>query len=200
MAEQHNRKFKGRYDFCTFYLVPGVTILLTSRGDLSETNLSVLGGMLENRLAVGLWGLLVGTYCCAYMLYLFRIGHYRHGIARVLMIVSAVLFFLSFMVPYVPEKYPAASSFHVLFAFCSTVLFSTGIACFLHSQSKKDRQKFWRAWYVLWLLTVCALLLFLCAGFITSFLEIFIVLSLCGFMRYMERLLTPDMRVGWEES
>ena len=194
MITGSSAKFRGKYDFCTFYLIPGLTILLASRGSWSDTNLSVLGSMLENKLFMAVWGLAVGSYCCAYMLYLFRIGRYRGDSARALMGFSAVFFFLSFIVPYMPKEYPLEAALHVFFAFFSTILFVAGLICFLRFVSRKDRAKFLRAWYVLWLLAGCALVFLALAGFITSFLEVFIVLSICGYLRYMERLLQPGRR------
>jgi hypothetical protein len=39
------------------------------------------------------------------------------------------------------------------------------------------------------MMAACSVLFLLEAGFITSFLEIFIITGLCGYLRYMEQLL-----------
>ena len=51
----------------------------------------------------------------------------------------------------------------------------------------------------MWILAACSLVLILMAGFITSFLEVFLVVGLCGYLRYMDRLLVSrdHGRAGW---
>ena len=61
--------------------------------------------------------------------------------------------------------------------------------CFLRFLSSRDRMRFRRAWGILWMMAACSVLFLLEAGFITSFLEIFIITGLCGYLRYMEQLL-----------
>lgn len=183
------RRFKGKYDICTFYLVPGGTLLFASLGSWTDTNFSVLGSLAANRLFLGLWGAGIVLYYVLYVRYLFCIGRYRRPCGNSLVSLSAAFLLTAVMIPYLPEKYPLGATLHVLLAFFSPILLTVGIIGFLRFLSSRNRQRFRRAWVILWALAGCALVFLLHAGFITSFLEVFVVLSLCGFLRYMERLL-----------
>ena len=69
------------------------------------------------------------------------------------------------------------------------LLLAFSIIGFLRFLSSRDRMRFRRAWGILWMMAACSVLFLLEAGFITSFLEIFIITGLCGYLRYMEQLL-----------
>uniref|UniRef100_UPI003A93B939 hypothetical protein n=1 Tax=Enterocloster clostridioformis TaxID=1531 RepID=UPI003A93B939 len=176
-----NVRFKGKYDLFTIYLIPGVTIFLASLDSWTGTNLSVLGNRTGNKLLFAVWGFATGIYYCVYVRYLFHIGKYRNPEGRTLMYTAAVFLLMAVMIPYMPEEYPLKADIHVLLAF--------SIIGFLRFLSSRDRMRFRRAWGILWMMAVCSVLFLLEAGFITSFLEIFIITGLCGYLRYMEQLL-----------
>ena len=163
-----NVRFQGKYDLFTIYLIPGVTIFLASFDSWTGTNLSVLGNRTGNKLLFAVWGFATGIYYCVYVRYLFHIGRYRNPGGRTLMYTAAAFLLMAVMIPYMPEKYPLKADLHVLLAFFSPVLL---------------------AWGILWMMAACSVLFLLEAGFITSFLEIFIITGLCGYLRYMEQLL-----------
>ena len=106
-----------------------------------------------------------------------------------MMYTAAAFLLMAVMIPYMPEKYPLKADLHVLLAFFSPVLLAFSIIGFLRFLSSRDRMRFRRAWGILWMMAVCSVLFLLEAGFITSFLEIFIITGLCGYLRYMEQLL-----------
>lgn len=182
-------RFKGRYDLFTVYLIPGTTVFLASLDSWTDTNLSVLGNTEGNKLLFFIWGFTTGIYYCVYIRYLFHIGRYRNTAGRWLMYTAAAFLLASVMIPYMPEKYPLKADLHVLLAFFAPVLLAFCIVRFLRFLSSRDRRRYRRAWNILWTLTSCAFIFILEAGFITSFLEIFVVTGLCGYLRYMERLL-----------
>lgn len=182
-------RFKGKYDLFTIYLVPGATVLLASLDSWTDTNLSVLGSLSGNKLLFAVWGILTGLYYCIYVRYLFYIGRYRNRAGRVLVYTAAAFLLTAVMIPYTPEQYPLKAQLHVLLAFLSPVLLSLGIITFLRFLSCRDRHRFKQAWNIMWLLASCSLILLLRAGFITTVLEVFLVVGLCGYLRYMERLL-----------
>ena len=184
-----NVRFKGKYDLFTIYLIPGVTIFLASLDSWTGTNLSVLGNRTGNKLLFAVWGFATGIYYCVYVRYLFHIGRYRNSEGRTLMYTAAVFLLMAVMIPYMPEEYPLKADIHVLLAFFSPVLLAFSIIGFLRFLSSRDRMRFRRAWGILWMMAVCSVLFLLEAGFITSFLEIFIITGLCGYLRYMEQLL-----------
>lgn len=181
--------FKGKYDLFTIYLIPGMTIFLASFDSWTGTNLSVLGSRTENKLLFAVWGFATGIYYCVYIRYLFHIGEYRKAGGRTLMYTAAAFLFMAVMIPYVPEEYPFKAFLHVMLAFFSPILLAFSIIGFLRFLSSRDRMRYRRAWNILWMMTASAFLFLLEAGFITSFLEIYVVTGLCGYLRYMERLL-----------
>lgn len=183
------RRFKGKYDLFTIYLVPGATILLASLDSWTGTNLSVLGSVRENKLLFAIWGFMTGIYYCMYILYLFNIGRYRNPAGRSLVYTAAVFLFMAVIIPYMPEKYPLNSFLHVLLAFFSPIFLTLGIIGFLRFLSSRNRPRYRKAWNIMWILSATAVLFLIEAGFITSFLEVFLVIGLCGYLRYMERLL-----------
>lgn len=189
MGERKRKDFKGKYDLFTIYLVPGSTIFLASLGNWRDTNLSVLGNQAGNQILFALWGFLAGIYYCIYMRYLFRLGCYRKTVGKWLVYMAAAFLLTAVLIPYLPGQYPVCAFLHVFLAFFSPVLLTAGMVLFLWDISRRDRLRFQRAWGLLWLLSAAALVFLLKAGFITSFLEVFVVAALCWYMRYVERLL-----------
>ncbi len=185
-ARQH---FKGKYDLFTFYLVPGLTVMLASVDSWFETNLSVLGNAGGHRLALTSWGFVTGAYYCRYTFYLFRLGRYRNLAGKALVLGAGIFLMTSVMIPYTPELYPVKAALHVFLAFFSPILLAAALVGFLHFLSVKNRRHFRSAWRAMWSLVLAAVVLLILAGFITSFLELFVVVGLCGFLRYVERLL-----------
>jgi hypothetical protein len=171
------------------YLLPGLTMLTVSGSDLSAENLSVLGGRPENRIGIGLWGMAAGYALFCFMKYLFRLDGGPHKGANCFLISAAVLFAVSFALPYVPEKAPFVSSLHVKAAFFSTMSFLAGLVCFLHSISKKHPGRLSAAWMLFGCQSAFALAILYQEGFITSLLEIFIIASVCMYLLYLEQLL-----------
>lgn len=182
-------RFKGKYDLFTIYLVPGTTVLLASLDSWTDTNLSVLGNRSGNKLMFAMWGFITGIYYCIYIQYLFRIGRYRNMYGKSLVYTAAAFLLTAVMIPYMPEQYPLKAHLHVLLAFFSPILLALGIVSFLRFLSSKDRLRFKHAWKIIWLMAAGALVMLLMAGFITSVLEVFLVVGLCGYLRYMEHLL-----------
>lgn len=182
-------RFKGKYDIFTIYIVPGATVLLASLDSWTDTNLSVLGNSSGHKLIFAAWGFITGIYYCIYILHLFHIGRYRNMAGKSLVYTAAAFLLTAVIIPYTPEKYPLKAHLHVLLAFLSPILLTLGIVSFLRFLSSRDRPRFKRAWNIMWILAGCSFTLLLRAGFITSFLEVFVVVGLCGYLRYMERLL-----------
>lgn len=182
MAKQKKIRF-------LLYLLPGFTMLTVSGSDLSAENLSVLGGRPENRIWIALWGIAAGYALFCFMKYLFRLDGGSHKGANFFLISSAVLFAVSFVLPYVPKAAPMVSSLHVAAAFSSTLFFLVGLMCFLYQISKKHPGRFGEAWMLLGCLSAFALAIFYQEGFITSLLEIFIVASVCIYLLYLEQML-----------
>lgn len=192
--EAQRQRFRGKYDLFTIYLIPGLTVLLASLGNWFDTNLSVLGNTGGRRGLLLIWGWITGWYYCRYTLYLFRLGRYRGTAGKRLVAAAGVFIMSAVTIPYLPEEEPAEAALHVLLAFFSPILLAAALVIFLRFLSVKNRQHFRAAWNAMWGIAAAALLLLLAAGFITSFLELFLVVGLCGFLRHMERLLQREAR------
>jgi len=187
--EAGNRHFRGKYDLFTIYLVPGLTILLASLGNWFDTNLSVLGNTGGRRGLLILWGWITGLYYYRYMLYLFQLGRYRGAAGRWLLAAAGAFIMIAVVIPYLPEQEPELAALHVVLAFFSPLLLAAALVAFLRDLSMKNRRLFRETWGAMWGIAALALVLLLAAGFITSFLELFLVIGTCGFLRHVERML-----------
>ena len=68
-------------------------------------------------------------------------------------------------------------------------LLAAALVAFLRDLSVKNRRLFREAWGAMWGIAALSLVLLFAAGFITSFLELFLVIGTCGFLRHVERIL-----------
>lgn len=187
--EAGNRHFRGKYDLFTIYLVPGLTIFLASLGNWFDTNLSVLGNTGGRRGLLMLWGWITGIYYYRYMLYLFQLGRYRGAVGRWLLAAAGIFIMTAVVIPYLPEQEPGEAALHVILAFFSPILLAAALVAFLRDLSVKNRRLFREAWRAMWGIAALSLVLLFAAGFITSFLELFLVIGTCGFLRHVERIL-----------
>ena len=80
--EKKRQPFRGKYDGFTLFLVPGLTLCLASLENWFGTNLSVVCSTGGLRLGFALWGILAGVYYMRYTFYLFRLGNYRQGAGK----------------------------------------------------------------------------------------------------------------------
>ena len=184
-----NVRFQGKYDLFTIYLIPGVTIFLASFDSWTGTNLSVLGNRTGNKLLFAVWGFATGIYYCVCPL---SFSHRKIQKSRRQDpdVYSGSLsshggYDSLYAGEISPEGRPPCAAC-IFFACASGLQYHLASSRFL---SSRDRMRFRRAWGILWMMAACSVLFLLEAGFITSFLEIFIITGLCGYLRYMEQLL-----------
>ena len=190
MKQEKKRKlFRGKYDGFTLFLVPGLTLCLASLENWFGTYLSVVCSTGGLRLGFALWGILSGIYYMRYTFYLFRLGNYREGAGRGLVFTAGGFLIAAVLIPYEPDLKPQAAILHVALAFLAPVLLAGALTLFLRFISRCSRKRFRKAWQIMWYLEGGALAVFLTAGFINSFLELYVVTGLCGYLRYLERLL-----------
>ena len=187
--EKKRRPFRGKYDGFTLFLVPGLTLCLASLESWFGTNLSVVCSSGGLRLGFALWGILAGVYYMRYTFYLFRLGNYRQGAGKGLLLIAGGFLIAAVLIPYEPDLNPGTAFLHVALAFLAPVLLAGALTLFLRFISCRSRKQFRRAWQLMWYLEGGALSVFLMAGFINSFLELYVVTGLCGYLRYLERLL-----------
>ena len=181
--------FHGKYDFFTFCLVPGLTLWLASMESWFGTNLSVVCSRGGLRLGFALWGIVTGLYYGFYTFYLFRLGNYRKMAAKGLVLAAGGFLIGAVLIPYEPAIRPKTARLHVALAFLAPVLLTLALTMFLRFISRRCRAEFRGAWRLMWTLEAGAAAVFGAAGFINSFLELYVVSGLCGFMRYLERVL-----------
>ena len=196
MAKKHRERYRGwfdgKYDFLTLCLVPGMTLWLASMESWFGTNLSVVcsqGGM---RLGFAIWGITVGLYYGFYTFYLFRLGNYHRPAARGLVLAAAGFLITAVLIPYEPELKPEAAYLHVVLAFFAPILLIWALTLFLLFAGRRSPGIFQNAWRIMWILEAGAVVVFGLAGFINSFLELYAVSGLCGFLRYLEGLLKTE--------
>lgn len=159
-----------------YLLIPATTFLLAGDTPWLSTNFSVLGTMGWGRLFFPLWGLLIGSY------FYIALGVLLNAIGGSRLIAlgrrgAVMLFFCALFIPYLPDVLPVLSLVHVLFALCATLLlFFTllGLLLHAHKYAPQQAQPYLIAMVVIAVVTF-SLLAF--AGFITTALEIFLVLS-----------------------
>ncbi len=201
---EREKRMKSRYDYLTFFLVPAATLLLAFCGDLTKMNFSLLGGLETGEGALGgrtarrllllLWGSFFCLYCLQYLRYLFVLGAYEGKMGRWLLRLSAAFLLTALAIPYTPWQSRTGAALHVCLAFLSPFLLGASVLCFLAGLDRDGRKlqkkrNLAGAWTVLGGIAAAALWLLWYSGFITSLLEVFLVLSLCGYLRYLERLL-----------
>ena len=173
--EKKRRPFRGKYDGFTLFLVPGLTLCLASLESWFGTNLSVVCSSGGLRLGFALWGILAGVYYMRYTFYLFRLGNYRQGAGKGLVLTAGGFLIAAVLIPYEPDLNPGTAFLHVALAFLAPVLLAGALTLFLRFISCRSRKQFRRAWQLMWYLEGGALSVFLMAGFINSFLELYVV-------------------------
>lgn len=181
-----------KYDLFTICLVPGLTMILASFDSWTQSNLSVLGNRKGNEILFGIWGMGLGAYYWFYMEYLFHKAGYKGRAGRRWLASAAVFLSAAVCLPYLPGRYPLLSAFHVLFAFFSPIFVMVSLVCFLCFLSRRDVEGYRKAWVFLISASAAGFVLFAVMGFITSLLEVFVVLCLCGFLRYLEGRLEKE--------
>lgn len=69
--------YTGKWDFVTFFVVPGATLWLACREDWLDSNISVIGNSPGMELWLYAWGMFVSSYSFFYIRYLFSLGGYE---------------------------------------------------------------------------------------------------------------------------
>lgn len=104
-----------------YFIIPAYTVLFTRGYGWFTTNFSVIGNIMDKKLAFFTWGVIVGVY-----FYLVYRSILRQTVLKPLAarLVPAALLLLFFAVttPYLPDELPLKSFLHIVFAFVSTVL------------------------------------------------------------------------------
>lgn len=179
----------GKWDFVTFFMVPGTTVWLASREDWLESNLSVIGNRPGMEIWLYAWGIFVSSYSFFYIRYLFALGRYEERKGRVFLDAACSLLAVSVFIPYDPEHVPAASACHVVFSFLFPVFLALSLLFFLNEKIRSDSRTFLPLRRLLAGLAAAALAIWYASGFITGLLEVYVTIAFCGYLGLVERIL-----------
>ena len=104
-----------------YLIIPVYTIAFTGGYNWFTTNFSVIGNLMDKKLAFLIWGIVVGLYF--YLIYrrLRPLVRLRPLFSR-LIPAALTLLFCAITTPYLPDEMPLKSFLHIVFAFVSTVL------------------------------------------------------------------------------
>lgn len=159
-----------------YLIIPAYTIAFTSGYNWFTTNFSVIGNILDKKLAFLVWGITVGLYF--YLIYrqlkpLVRLNPlFSHLIPAAL-----GLLFCAITTPYLPDEMPLKSFLHIVFAFVSTVLLLVYLAAVVWTRCRMLAGPY--RLYLAGLAAIVAVsaILLAMAGIVSSALEIFVTLT-----------------------
>ena len=186
--------YTGKWDFVTFFVVPGATLWLACREDWLDSNISVIGNSPGMELWLYAWGMLVSSYSFFYIRYLFSLGGYEGIKGRGFLYTACILLAISVWIPYDPEHFPKASLLHVIFSFSFPVLLSLSLLSFLKEKIRSDPNPFLPMLWLFAELAAAALVLWYASGFITGLLEVYVTTAFCGYLGLVERILVHNQR------
>ena len=95
--------YTGKWDFVTFFVVPGATLWLACREDWLDSNISVIGNSPGMELWLYAWGMFVSSYSFFYIRYLFSLGGYEGIKGRGFLYTACILLAISVWIPYDPD-------------------------------------------------------------------------------------------------
>lgn len=159
-----------------YFLIPSYTILFTSGYNWFTTNFSVIGNLIDRKLAFLLWGIMVGGYY--YLVYraIRRHAGLKAGTARLLP-AALILLFCAITTPYLPEVLPLKSFLHIVFAFLSTVLLLVFLTAVTWNRYRLDPGPYRPFLAALAVIVAVSAVLLAVAGIVSSALEIFLTVT-----------------------
>lgn len=186
--------YTGKWDFVTFFVVPGATLWLVRREDWLDSNLSVIGNRPGMEIWLYAWGIFVSSYSFFYIRHLFSLGGYEGLKGRIFLYTACILLAVSVLIPYDPEHFPMASLLHVIFSFSFPVLLALSLLSFLKEKIRSDSKTFLPLCLLFAELGAAALVLWYASGFITGLLEAYVTTAFCGYLGLVERILVYNHR------
>lgn len=159
-----------------YFLIPAYTVLFTRGYGWFTTNFSVIGNIMDKKLAFLTWGVMVGLYF--YLIYRSVLKQtVLRPLTKGLVPAALLLLFFAITTPYLPDELPLKSFLHIVFAFVSTVLLLAFLICVSWRQYRLDPGVY-RPFLagLAGIVAVSAALLVL-AGIVSSALEIFLTVT-----------------------
>lgn len=179
-----------KYDIFTLFLIPFYTILLASVTEWTKSNLSVIGNYYNRKSAFFIWGILISFYFYGYISYLFRKVSYKKRAGKYFLFLSMLFVICSVTTPYLPNNFPIKAKFHIFFAFLSPILLACSLLCFLFYLNKIHKEKLKNLWILFIIIILISIFLLLWLGFVSSLLEIFVISSICIYLKLLDVKLT----------
>lgn len=174
-----------------YFLIPIYTVLFTRGYGWFTTNFSVIGNIMDKKLAFLTWGLMVGLYF--YLVYR-SIAKYMalHSLTARLIPGALLLLFFAITTPYLPDEMPFKSFLHIVFAFVSTVLLLAFLLSVCWQQYRADPGAYRPYLAALAVIAVVSAGLLALAGIVSSALEIFITVTTVLLSRRLTRRLAAS--------
>ena len=180
-------KIKKNFIKFAMILVPIYTISLALNASIFEYNLSIVGNYFNMRISFILWGAITGLFLMIFINDLFKKTNFTDKKAIVLLYSACILFISATLIPYLPDIMPKTSSLHELFAFISPFILLSSIYIFVSQLIKTNSNQFKKSMFNLKLIVISSFILLLIFGFVTSVLEIFVLISTIFFLKDLEK-------------
>lgn len=174
------------YAFISLYVIPIFTIIIASKLSWTESNLSIIGNYYDSQKELFIWGILVAFFILFFMHNIFDRISYKDLLSEVFLYGVCLLILLAVTTPYLPDQFPVKSKFHEGFAFFIPIAFSFLIFRFLRFLHNMDKKYFMIFWIYLLIIVIISILMLSRHGYVTSLLEIFVTLSICYFIRFLD--------------
>lgn len=180
---------KEKFIKVTTILLPILTIVLASTSSWFETNFSVIGNYLGKKVLFIIWGGLAGVYFLMYIRELYQLANYHSKFASITLYLACTLFIAAVIIPYHEVNYPFWSKAHIICAFLSPCVLLVSLSVFSIALVKRNKKIFLPAVLVLATILALSAAILYSSGFVTSFLEIFVILSAILFLKFVEKKL-----------
>lgn len=159
-----------------YFIIPIYTLLFTRGYSWFTTNFSVIGNLVDKKLAFFIWGILVGGY----FFLIFRKLKMQIDLLPAcskLIPAALILLFCAITTPYLPDEMPLKSFLHIVFAFLAAVLLLAFLFLVCWSQYRLFPGRYLPFLIGLaGIVSVSASLLVL-VGIVSSILEIFVTFT-----------------------
>lgn len=177
-------------NFISWFLIPGLTLLLPGRTDWFTSNFSVVGSVFPQNIILLVWAIITGGFYHTFTKRTIGQAAPFIRIERELALtdISVFLLIASVFLPYRPKQEPILAALHLAMAFTATVLFFLAV-------TMADLKLYFLApdlfsvptAMIVFAITTTFCLLILCNFIISSALEIFLTIFSCIWLNVFDR-------------
>lgn len=163
-------------------IIPVFTVLFAYNSDLFTSNFSVISQISNRRVALLIWGVLIGFYFY-YLLKKILLTIPNNHNEKCLITISGLFLLAALYTPYAPDQYPFQAALHVLLACTAALLFVICLYMIILKLYYRKRVLYRPYTIALLAITAISIILIFSTGIISSALEIFFVISSSVFLR-----------------